>query len=178
MAYIQHILAQNMYYHSKGNKIELRKNHTRPHMTENYQSKLQTLQLHSDAKALFRFPTPFSCAGYKTLLSLGLISFPVSSSVWLVSHNSDICNILEYPVKYSFSFIASLNGFSGPPCKDIPGTCQASMAFLELWMEIPQLLSLTLESKARTTRLELLSFDCCDWNLFPLFNYIFISFLF
>ena len=74
----------------------------------------------SDVKMFFRSPTPFSFVDCNTLLSLGLVPLPVSSSPWQVSHGSGISNILGSPRQsrlhlHSFSTMASLGLHAGTP---------------------------------------------------------------
>lgn len=57
-----------------------------------------------DVKGL-RWLCPSGFADYNTFLSLGLFPFPVCSSPWQISHDSDIFNILESPMKVSCSWL-------------------------------------------------------------------------
>lgn len=90
VTYFQHTMAQDIHYHPKrverehGGKYWAK---ARP-KTSWTNSKLCIST--SDDKTLFRPPTPFSFVDCHTLLSLGLVPLPVSSSPQQVSHSSGI----------------------------------------------------------------------------------------
>ena len=89
----------------------------------------QTLHLH--VRCIFRSPTPFSFVDCKTFLSLGLVSHPGNNFPQQVSNSSGISNLLWVSMTIQASPLH--NGLSGPPCKDTPDTCLASVAFLSHW---------------------------------------------
>ena len=94
MTYFHYIMAQDIHYHSK----IYGKEHSEEILDQSKtESQLVNSKLYismSDVKMLFRSLTLFSFVDCSTLLSLGLVLLPVSSSPQQGSHGSGISNIL------------------------------------------------------------------------------------
>ena len=102
----------------------------------------------SSVKMFFRSPTPsrFDC---NTLVSLGQVPLPISSSPQQESHNSGIYNILGSPKQSRLKLHCFINGLpTRPPFRGTPDICLASISYL---------LSSILNSKAKTMWLKF----CC-----------------
>ena len=136
----------------------------------------------SDVKKLFRSPTPFSFVDCSTLLSLGLVPLPVSSSPQQVSHDSGISNISGLQGNPGFTFPASCNGLSRPLCRDIPNTHLTSATFLSCRgrFHMAFFLSLTLKSHGQSCQLLMLSetgaWPPCSVTSSPTFCFSVVSF--
>lgn len=130
----------------------------------------------SDIKALFRSPIPFSFVECNTRLYLGMVAFPVSSFPQQVSHSSCVSNILGSPRQNRLHLNSFTHGLSRLPCRDTPATHLALATFLSLRWRFHNLFYLFLTLKPELQMPS--SATCWGWNLRPLFNYIFVSFLF
>lgn len=81
----------------------------------------------SDAKLLFRTPTPINFVDCNTFLSHELVPHQVCHFPGQVAQDSGIPNI---EVLEGFNFDALCIGLSEPLCRGSPALCLASVAFL------------------------------------------------
>jgi hypothetical protein len=96
-------MAPNMYYYSKREERDLCEeivDKAKPKLS--WTSSKLSISM-SDVKALIRSPDPFSFF-VKNLLSLVLLPFDISSSLWQVSHVSVISKNLGFPRQYRYNF--------------------------------------------------------------------------
>ena len=87
---------------------------------ETQQDKLHIHIMMSDAKPLFRSPTPVGFVDGNILLSLGLVPHPILGFSWQISHGSGISSILGSPRQprlhlQSFTQWHPLGLRAGPP---------------------------------------------------------------
>lgn len=103
----------------------------------------------ADIKALFKSPVPFNFVDYSIHPFCGLVLISVSSSPFRHPMAIFSTMFLGLQSNAGFSFLASHNSFSGPPCMDIPDTYLASIVFLSDGgiFHQPFLLFLTLNPK-------------------------------
>ena len=108
MTYFTYTMAQGYITIPKGRKGNpVRKYWTKVRLKTNRSDSKYCISM-SDIKGLFTSPTPFSLVDYNTLLSLGLVPHPVSSSLWQVCHDSGISTSWALPkVNLGFTFTVS-----------------------------------------------------------------------
>lgn len=124
-------------------------------------------------KILLKPQTPFRFVSCNILLSLVLVPHLVCSSGFREWH----CHLQHLEnsstTQAGFTFKASWNSLSRPPCRHTTDTCLAKVAFCTCGGRFHNHFFYILAFKVRTTWLKLPSSAACwGWNLSPRFKYI------